>query len=84
MEELKDTEYYIKSGDRRKKGYLFHGLGGCGKTSAIVAMALKDRRHIIEIPVGKLNSENIDIIFRIFRKSMDFMVIQMQLLLLKG
>lgn len=56
IDKLKDIEYYKKYGLKRKKGYLFHGIPGCGKTSSVVAMALYDSRHIIEIPFSLLNS----------------------------
>ena len=60
--QLKDLNYFAKTGDRRKKGYLFHGIGGCGKTAAVIAMALEDNRHIIEIPPDKLNPSDIGLI----------------------
>ncbi len=50
IDKLNDREYYKKHGLKRKKGYLFHGVPGSGKTSMVVAMALYDSRHIIEIP----------------------------------
>lgn len=50
IDRLKDLNYYKKHGLKRKKGYLFHGIPGCGKTSTVVAMALYDSRHIVEIP----------------------------------
>jgi AAA+ superfamily predicted ATPase len=46
---LKDLDYYKRTGLRRKKSYLFWGDPGCGKTSTVMAMALYDQRHIIEI-----------------------------------
>ncbi len=55
--------YYKKTGQRRKRSYLFHGKPGTGKTSTIVAMALYSKSHIIEIPGGSLkNSDDIDVI----------------------
>ena len=54
MDQLKDLEYYKKHGLKRKKGYLFHGIPGCGKTSTVVSMALYDKRHILEIPFSLL------------------------------
>lgn len=56
---LKDLEYYKKTGLRRKKAYLFYGEPGCGKNASVVAMALHDSRHIIDIPFSILqyNSE---------------------------
>jgi hypothetical protein len=58
VDKLKDIEYYKKHGLKRKKGYLFHGEPGCGKTSSVVAMALYDNRHIIEIPFELLKSND--------------------------
>ena len=56
---LKDLEYYKRTGLRRKKSYLFYGEPGCGKNATVVAMALFDCRHIIDIPFSILqyNSE---------------------------
>lgn len=56
---LKDMEYYKKTGLRRKKSYLYHGEPGCGKNATVVAQALHDKRHIIDIPFSILqwNSE---------------------------
>ncbi len=58
IDKLKNIEYYKNHGLKRKKGYLFHGIPGCGKTSAVVAMALYDNRHIIEIPFHLLTTHN--------------------------
>ena len=56
INKLKDLEYYKKTGNRRKKGYLFYGPPGCGKTSSVVAMALEDKRHIIEISMSRIKT----------------------------
>ena len=56
IDKLKDLEYYKSHGLKRKKGYLFHGVPGCGKTSSVVAMALYDSRHIVEIPFSLLTT----------------------------
>lgn len=56
LEQLKDLDYYRRTGMRRKKSYLFHGEPGCGKNSTVLAMALHDRRHIIDIPVSLLET----------------------------
>lgn len=59
IERLKDINYYRKHGLKRKKGYLFYGHPGCGKTSTVMAIANYSKRHIIEIPMSrvKTNSE---------------------------
>lgn len=59
IKQLKNLEYYKKTCMRRKKGYVFYGEPGCGKNATVVAMALEDRRHIIDIPFNILqyNSE---------------------------
>lgn len=59
LDKLHDITYFKKHGLKRKKGYLFHGLPGTGKTSTVVAMSLYDNRHIIEIPFSiiKTNEE---------------------------
>lgn len=56
IDKLKDIEYYKTHGLKRKRGFLFHGIPGCGKTSTVVAMALYDSRHIIEIPFSLLST----------------------------
>jgi SpoVK/Ycf46/Vps4 family AAA+-type ATPase len=56
IEQLKNHDYYKKVGTKRKKGYLFTGPPGCGKTSTVMAMANYDNRHIIEIPFSRLKT----------------------------
>lgn len=55
--QLRDKKYYSDRGIKRKKGYIFHGLPGNGKSSTLTAMALFDNRHIIEIPFLRVKSE---------------------------
>jgi hypothetical protein len=64
LERLKDFDYYKRTGQKRKKGYIFYGPPGCGKTSSVIAMANHDRRHILEIPMSrvKTNGEIEDIL----------------------
>jgi SpoVK/Ycf46/Vps4 family AAA+-type ATPase len=59
IDKLKDISYYKKFGLKRKKGYLFYGFPGCGKSATVVAMALYDSRHVIDIPFSiiKYNDE---------------------------
>ncbi len=56
IDKLKDLGYYKSHGLKRKKGYLFHGIPGCGKTSMVVAMALYDSRHIVEVPFSLIKT----------------------------
>lgn len=56
IELLRDIQYYEKKGLRRKRGYLFYGPPGCGKTSHVMAMANFDNRHIIEIPLSRVKT----------------------------
>lgn len=56
LHKLKNIDYYVKTGLKRKKSYLFYGEPGCGKTSMIVAMALYDKRHIIELPLSLIKN----------------------------
>ena len=66
LSRLKDLEYYKKTGNKRKKGYLFYGPPGCGKTSSVIAMALEDRRHIIEISMSRLKTnEDLEHLFNL-------------------
>lgn len=64
IKRLHNVEYFKKYGLKRKKGYLFYGHPGCGKTYTVMAMANHDNRHIIEIPMSrvKTNSEMEDIL----------------------
>lgn len=56
INQLKDFEYYKRTGLRRKKGYLFYGPPGCGKTASVLAMANYDNRHILEIPLSRVKT----------------------------
>jgi len=55
---LRDKEYYMTHGLRRKKGYLFYGEPGTGKTSSVMAIANADNRHIMEISIQKIKNIN--------------------------
>ncbi len=57
---LKNIDYYRRSGAKHKKGYLFYGPPGCGKTASVIAMANYDQRHIIEVPMSRVKT-NADI-----------------------
>lgn len=64
VEQLKDIDFYRRTGQRRKKGYLLYGEPGCGKTATILAMALHDKRQIINVPLDRINSaRDIDMLF---------------------
>ncbi len=58
IDKLRNLEYYKSHGLKRKKGYLFHGIPGCGKTSMVVAMALYDSRHIVEVPFSLIKTHD--------------------------
>ena len=58
IDRLKDIEYYKKTGFKRKKGYLFFGEPGTGKTATVMAMSNYDKRHIIEVPMGRVKTNN--------------------------
>jgi ATP-dependent Zn protease len=58
IDRLKDINYYKKSGLKKKKGYLFYGPPGCGKTSTVMAISNYDKRHIIEIPLSRVKTNN--------------------------
>jgi hypothetical protein len=59
IKKLKDNNYYKRTGQKRKKGYLFYGHPGTGKTSTVMAISNYDKRHIIEVQLDrvKTNSE---------------------------
>jgi hypothetical protein len=56
IDQLKNLDYYKKTGLKRKKGYLFFGPPGCGKTSTVMAISNYDNRHIIEVPFSRLKT----------------------------
>ena len=56
IKRLKDIKYYKKYGLKRKKGYLFYGYPGCGKTYTVMAISNYDKRHIIEIPMSRIKT----------------------------
>ena len=56
IKRLNDIEYYRRTGLRRKKGYLFYGFPGTGKTASVQAISNEDKRHIIEIPFSRLRT----------------------------
>jgi len=58
IDKLHDTNYYKKNGLKRKKGYMFYGLPGTGKTTTVMAMSNYDRRHIIEVPFSRVQTNN--------------------------
>jgi hypothetical protein len=55
---LRDLNYYQRTGMRQKKSYLFYGEPGTGKNAMVTAMALFDKRHIIDIPFDKIRTNN--------------------------
>ena len=58
INKLKDIEFYKRNGLKRKKGYLFYGSPGTGKTSTVMAMSNYDKRHIIEIPLSRVKTNS--------------------------
>lgn len=58
MDRLNDVNYYRRNGIKRKKGYLFYGNTGCGKTYSVMAMANKSKRHIIEVPMSRVKTND--------------------------
>jgi SpoVK/Ycf46/Vps4 family AAA+-type ATPase len=45
-------------GLKRKKGYLFYGKPGTGKTLSVINMSNYDKRHIIEVPMSKIKTNS--------------------------
>jgi hypothetical protein len=51
---LDDDAHFARHGGRRKKGYLFSGPPGSGKTATVVAVAADTGRHILEVPWSRI------------------------------
>jgi hypothetical protein len=49
LDRLGNPKWYNQHGERWKEGMLFAGKPGCGKSKLAVAIALKTRRHLIDI-----------------------------------
>jgi hypothetical protein len=58
IQKLRDISYYRRTGLKRKKGYLFYGKPGTGKTTTVMAMSNDDKRHIMEIPLHRVETNN--------------------------
>jgi hypothetical protein len=56
LKRLKDIDYHARTGTSRKKGYLFWGVPGTGKSTTVLAMANYDNRHILEIPMSRITA----------------------------
>lgn len=56
MFEYKNVDRYERLGIPRTLGMMFHGEPGTGKTSAIKALAKYTGRHIVIVPVKKINT----------------------------
>jgi ATP-dependent 26S proteasome regulatory subunit len=56
VDRLKQDSFYIKTGAKRKAGFLFHGVPGCGKTAHVTAIANYGNRHIIEVPMARVKT----------------------------
>jgi hypothetical protein len=66
IDRLCDLEYYKRTGSRRKKGYIFYGPPGVGKTSMVMAIKNYSKRHIIEVPMSRIkNGSEIDFLLNI-------------------
>jgi SpoVK/Ycf46/Vps4 family AAA+-type ATPase len=53
---MNNREWYSKKGIPYTLGLMFSGKPGCGKTSTIKAIAKYTKRHIIDIPLNKIDS----------------------------
>jgi len=58
IDKLHDINYYKRTGLKRKKGYMFYGLPGTGKTTTVMAMSNYDKRHIIEVPFNRVQTNS--------------------------
>lgn len=58
IKRLHDISYYQRNGLKRKKGYLFYGPPGCCKSYTVTAIAVQDKRHIIEIPMSRIKTNS--------------------------
>lgn len=58
VEQLKNPEYFIKTGNRYKAGFIFHGRPGTGKTYAIMAIANYYKYNIVTINLNNIKNEH--------------------------
>jgi hypothetical protein len=58
IKRLRDIDFYKRTGLKRKKGYLFYGKPGTGKTLSVMNMSNYDKRHIIEVPMSRIKTNN--------------------------
>jgi WD40 repeat protein len=58
IKRLRDIDFYKRTGLKRKKGYLFYGKPGTGKTLSVMNMSNYDNRHIIEVPMSRIKTNN--------------------------
>lgn len=58
VKRLSNIKYYEENGIKRKKGYLFYGDPGCGKTYSVMAMANTGKRHVIEVPMSRVKTND--------------------------
>lgn len=62
---VSSVDFYYKSGQPYKLGFLFYGIPGCGKTSTIYAIANEYKRDIYSFNLGKIKSDtDLEQIFR--------------------
>jgi len=58
VKRLRDIDFYKRTGLKRKKGYLFYGKPGTGKTLSVMNISNYDKRHVIEVPMSRIKTNN--------------------------
>lgn len=56
---LKNEEWYQSVGVPYRRGYLFHGIPGSGKTTTAIALAARFRKDIYVLPLDGLSDEKL-------------------------
>lgn len=56
---LKNEEWYQSVGVPYRRGYLFHGIPGSGKTTTAISLAAKFRKDVYVLPLEGINDERL-------------------------
>jgi SpoVK/Ycf46/Vps4 family AAA+-type ATPase len=58
IDRLANKSWYEKHHERWKEGLMFSGPPGCGKSKFVIAMAMRLKRHVIDVRWERIQSED--------------------------